>query len=107
MKVLLDNCVPKNLANRITGHWVEHASTRGWSALSNGRLLAAAKDAGFEAMLTTDRSIEHQQGSFPIPVVVVDSLFNAVDDLVKYLPTMLALLNQPLQARVYVIPRIQ
>jgi hypothetical protein len=107
LKVLLDNCVPKKLGNRVTGHSVEHASTRGWAALSNGHLLAAANDAGVDVMLTTDRSIEHQQGSFPIPVVIVDSLFNAVDDLVKYLPAIQALLNQPLQARVYMVPRIQ
>ena len=106
MNVLLDNCVPRPFGGRILGHNVTHASKRGWGRLANGVLLTAAADAGFEVMLTTDRSIEHQQSSFPIPVVLIEALFNEVDDLVRYLPAVHALLDQSLQPRMYVIPRI-
>jgi|HubBroStandDraft_1064217.scaffolds.fasta_scaffold35891_3 hypothetical protein len=33
----------------------------GWDKLTNGALLAAAEAAGFDAMITADRSIRHQQ----------------------------------------------
>jgi hypothetical protein len=33
----------------------------GWSALENGKLLAAAQAAGFDAMITSDANIRHQQ----------------------------------------------
>jgi hypothetical protein len=83
-----------------------HASRRGWGLLANGTLLATAYAAGFEVMVTTDRSIEDQHGAYPVPVVIVYSLFNEVDDLKAYVPAILTLLNQPLQKRVYIIPRL-
>jgi hypothetical protein len=33
----------------------------GWSRLTNGKLVAAAEDAGFEALVTTDQGMRHQQ----------------------------------------------
>ena len=33
----------------------------GWAALTNGELLAAAEAAGFVAIITTDKSLRHQQ----------------------------------------------
>jgi hypothetical protein len=33
----------------------------GWDTLSNGALLNAAEDAGFDVLLTTDRRIRYQQ----------------------------------------------
>lgn len=42
-----------------SGHTVHTAQARGWDTLSNGELLTAAEEAGFE--LTTDRRIRHQQ----------------------------------------------
>jgi hypothetical protein len=34
---------------------------RGWDTLSNGDLLKAAEEAGFEVLLTTDTNLSHQQ----------------------------------------------
>lgn len=33
----------------------------GWDRLSNGELLTAAEQAGFEVLLTTDKNIRYQQ----------------------------------------------
>jgi len=42
-------------------HAVTTARAMGWELLSNGNLLAAAEDAGFELLFTTDRRIQYQQ----------------------------------------------
>jgi hypothetical protein len=46
-----------HLANCI----VRTTDDEGWSTLSNGKLLAAAEQAGFEVMLTADLRIRTQQ----------------------------------------------
>lgn len=50
---------------------MESASSRGWDRLRNGQLLAAAAAAGFDAVLTVDRGIKHQQNPTTLPVAVV------------------------------------
>jgi hypothetical protein len=59
--VLFDHGTPKGLARALSEHTVHTAQSKGWDKLSNGALLDAAEEAGFELMLTTDRRIRHQQ----------------------------------------------
>ncbi|MGO8671786.1 MAG: hypothetical protein ACLQVD_10525 [Capsulimonadaceae bacterium] len=61
MKVLLDNCVDVRFAGLIVDHEVQHTLNLGWGDLSNGKLIAAAEDAGFEVLVTVDKNIQHQQ----------------------------------------------
>jgi hypothetical protein len=61
MQVLFDNGVPRGVASVLKEHVVEEARDRGWDSLTNGDLLTAAEVAGFEVLLTTDRSIRYQQ----------------------------------------------
>jgi len=59
--ILFDHGTPKGLAPALSGHTVHTAQAKGWYTLSNGELLSAAEEAGFELLLTTDRRIRHQQ----------------------------------------------
>jgi hypothetical protein len=59
--ILLDNNVPRGLARAFTSHAVAEARERGWATLKNGDLLTAAEDAGFEVLVTSDKSIRYQQ----------------------------------------------
>ena len=61
MLILFDHGTPKGLAGSLSGHAVHTAQARGWDTLSNGALLNAAEEAGFELLLTTDRRIRYQQ----------------------------------------------
>ena len=61
MLILFDHGTPRGLARALSGHTIHTAQARGWDALSNGALLNAAEDAGFELLLTTDRRIRYQQ----------------------------------------------
>jgi hypothetical protein len=61
MRILLDHNTPAPLRYSLRGHNVETAYERGWAELTNGELLAAAESAGFDLLITTDRSIRYQQ----------------------------------------------
>jgi hypothetical protein len=61
MLVLFDHGTPRGLAHELPGHVIVAAKSVGWEQLSNGDLLKAAEEAGFELLLTTDRRIRHQQ----------------------------------------------
>ena len=61
MLVLLDNNAPRGLARALTGHTVTEARERGWAALKNGDLLNFAEEAGFDVIVTSDKSIRYQQ----------------------------------------------
>jgi hypothetical protein len=59
--ILLDNNVPRGLARALTGHTVTEARERGWATLKNGELLRVAEEAGFNVLITSDKSIKYQQ----------------------------------------------
>ena len=61
MRILFDQGTPIPLRDMLAGHAVETARERGWSTLGNGELLAAAEASSFDVLLTTDRSLRHQQ----------------------------------------------
>ena len=61
MLVLFDHGTPKGLARALAGHTIHTAQSKGWDTLSNGALLNAAEEAGFNLLLTTDRRIRYQQ----------------------------------------------
>lgn len=42
-------------------HTVRTAAQQGWDKLTNGDLLTAAEEAGFEILPTTDKNIRYQQ----------------------------------------------
>lgn len=61
MLILFDNGTPRGLARLLKGHTVQEARLRGWEELSNGRLLRAAEEAGFDVIVTNDKNIRYQQ----------------------------------------------
>jgi hypothetical protein len=61
MFILLDHNAPKRLAPHLQGHTVSTAKERGWDRLTNGDLLAAAEEAGFELFPTADKNLRYQQ----------------------------------------------
>lgn len=61
MLVLFDHCTPRGIARYLISHTVKVASKLGWAELSNGDLIRAAEAAGFEVMVSADKSIRYQQ----------------------------------------------
>lgn len=60
MKILFDHGTPAPLRSRLAGHEISTAYEMGWATLSNGDLLAAAEKS-FDAFITTDQNLRHQQ----------------------------------------------
>ncbi len=75
MRILFDQGTPTPLRHLLISHQVETAFERGWSALSNGDLLAAAEGESFEVFVTTDKNLRDQQnfGRLRIAIVVLSS----------------------------------
>lgn len=61
MRILFDHGTPSGIARRLAGHLVTEARELGWDRISNGDLLTAAEDGGFDLLLTTDKNIRYQQ----------------------------------------------
>lgn len=71
MRVLFDQGTPVPLRRELPVHEVLTAHEMGWSRLTNGELLAAVEAAGFEAIVTTDKNIRHQQSIAGRPFGIV------------------------------------
>ena len=61
MLILFDHGTPRGIARSLTGHTVKEAKALGWDRFTNGELLTAAEEAGFEVLLTTDKNLRYQQ----------------------------------------------
>ena len=94
MRLLLDECVPKRLRRELPGHEVRTVQEAGWAGVRNGALLRAA-DGTFDAMLTVDQGVEHQQNltGLRIGVVIIVAASNDIDDLRPLVPAVLGALR--------------
>jgi len=61
VKILFDQGTPVPLRNFLEGNGVSTAYELGLSHLSNGDLINAAEQGGFEILITTDRNLRYQQ----------------------------------------------
>ena len=66
MRVLLDECLPRQLASHIPDHTVETVTEERWSRLTNAELLASAAGA-YDVVVTVDLGFEP---GFPVPPTV-------------------------------------
>ena len=107
MKLLLDESVPRRLAASFPAAFtVRTVQEMGWAGAGNGRLLALAAGEGFDALITVDRGIEHQQNidALPVPVVIMLAARNRLAELLPLVPPVVDVLSGELQKRVYRVP---
>lgn len=58
MRILLDECLPKDLARLLPGHEVKTVPQAGWASISNGKLLQLIKESGrFDLFITVDKKL--------------------------------------------------
>ena len=93
VNVLLDECLDRRLAKRLVGHVVQTVRQAGWSAYTNGQLLARAASE-FEVFITFDRNLPHQQNlkKYSLAVIVLQARTNNIVDLAPMVPKILAAL---------------
>lgn len=61
MKLLFDRGTPAPLRGNLQEHTVDTLAEKGWSDKDNGELLDLAEREGYEAFVTTDQNLRHQQ----------------------------------------------
>ena len=96
MRILLDECVDdEELRHCFRYHECQTCRYAGLKGLTNGELLAAAEQAGFEVLITVDQNIPYQQSlrGREISVVVLQARTTNFDDLLTLVPDVLTALD--------------
>jgi predicted nuclease of predicted toxin-antitoxin system len=96
LRILLDECLPKRLAQSLSAHEVKTVPQMNWAGLSNGKLLAAAANE-FEVFITVDKNLVHQNtlSNFRIAVIVLRVPSNKIEDIIPLLPNIIEVLMEP------------
>lgn len=105
MKVLLDECLPKELIRHLKGHSCKTVNQANWSGKSNGELLTLAINGGYDAFLTVDQGIpfEIRTQSVKIPVIIMRPNSNRLSDILPFVGKVLTMLSQKLTPQFYTI----
>jgi len=92
MKLLLDENLPHDLRHFLPGHQVFTVALMGWSGVKNGELLQRAAGDGFDALLSLDSGLAHQQNvqTLPCSLVIIRAASNRITD---HLPLLTQLLD--------------
>lgn len=90
MKVLLDECVDRRLADYLREFDITTVAAHGWGGITNGKLLALAQ-AEFEIFVTVDRNLSFQQhlSNFDLAVILLVSKSNRLQDLLPFVPELI------------------
>lgn len=102
-RVLLDECIPRRLAQDFPAGTVRHVCDLGWQGLRNGRLLAAMREADIAVLVTVDRNLSFQQnvGASGIAVVVLHAPPNRRTDLLPLVADLMDMLHAVQSGQVY------
>jgi predicted nuclease of predicted toxin-antitoxin system len=106
MRLLLDECLPKDLAKELTGHVVKTVPQAGWSSISNGKLLALISASGnFDVFLTADKNLPHQNKtkSLPFAIVVLRAKSNRLPHILPFAPEILRRISTFQPGQVYIL----
>ncbi len=107
MRILLDENLDWRLRRDLPGHEVESVPLLGWAGIQNGELLRKAIAAGFDAILTMDGNMVHQQNiaAYAIAVIALRAKSNRLQDTSPLMPQLLAILPNVKTGTVTFIPR--
>ncbi|MGB4782063.1 DUF5615 family PIN-like protein [Candidatus Methylomirabilis sp.] len=95
MRILLDACVPRRLANELPGHEVRTVPEMGWADLDDGPLLDAMAGL-FDVLVTVDKSLPKQQRvhTRPFGVVVLRARTNRLANLLPLVSALRAAVEE-------------
>ena len=88
MRLLLDENLPKRLKQDFPEHEVFTVRDMQWNGIKNGELLKLLVDNSFDALLTFDKNLQHQQNfsKYTITVFVLTAKINQYMELKKLTP---------------------
>lgn len=78
MRLLLDENLPRRLKLDFSEHEVFTVGEKNWSGIKNGDLLQLMVENSFDALLTFDKNLQHQQNfkKYTITVFVLQAPIN-------------------------------
>lgn len=93
---MLDENLPHQIRLELIGHEMCTAAYMNWSGIENGELLRRAAQAGFDAVITNDRGLEHEQNldSLPVAVIVLLVKANTIEVIRPLHPDLFAAVTQ-------------
>lgn len=99
MRLLLDENLPKRLKLEFTEHEIYTAADKGWTGISNGKLLGLLIDNKFDALLTFDKNLQYQQNfeKYTIAVIVLNAPDNSYQTLKNLVPKIKDVLKADLK----------
>lgn len=106
MRILLDECLPKDLARELPGHAVKTVPQAGWASSSNGKLLRLIAASGkFDLFLTVDKRLpqQNQTRTLPFAIVVLRAKSNRMVQVFPFAPEILRRLAEFQPGHVYVL----
>jgi hypothetical protein len=94
MRVLLDECMPRDFKKHLRGHECFTAPEAGLAGKKNGELLRAAAGR-FDALVTVDKKLRYQQNLARVPfgVIVLMTRGNRLEDLMPLVGATLTALQ--------------
>ena len=89
MRILLDECLPRDLKLHLTGYQSQTVQEVGWSGKKNGSLLDLAEEQ-FDVLLTVDQGFPYQQvlTKRRIAVVILAAKSNKLEHLLPLIPML-------------------
>ena len=95
MKLLLDENLPRRLKHEFPEHDISTVRENGWSGKVNGELLQLMLANDFEALITIDKSLQHQQNftRYPIPVILLTARSNKYVTLLPLVQSIKSVLD--------------
>ena len=95
MRLLLDENLPKRLKQDFSEHEIFTVRDKQWNGIKNGELLQLLIDNSFDALLTYDKNLQHQQNflKYTITVFVLTAHINQYKELAKLTPKIKEYLN--------------
>jgi predicted nuclease of predicted toxin-antitoxin system len=104
VKILLDECIDRRLAEQLSGHEVKTLPKMGWAGIKDGELLRLA-EGEFDVLITVDRNLPFQQNLavLDLVVLVLQARSNRLADLQVLVPEILAIVDTAPKATATVV----
>ena len=105
MKILLDECITKRLKKYLINFEVFTVRELGMGGVKNGKLMNFCVENNFDVLLTIDKNLMFQQNldKYPVTIVVLNSLSSKIEDLVTFIPTLIAQIDNFEKNRAYIV----
>lgn len=88
MRILLDECLPRQLRRELPGHEVRTVPEAGWASIKNGALLQLAAP-NYDLFITVDQRLEREQHQpSTLAIITLVARTNGIESLLPLAPAL-------------------